>query len=1030
MHTNRWSSIALTTLACATVAHAQSQTTGAIRGTVKSKQGGALADATLTLRNLESGLTRTCKTDSKGAYHLGFLPVGSYELSVTALGMKTMKNSNLQVTLGEASIQNFSLDAAEATTVVEVVGQTSSVDSTQINTATAITSDLVESVPLRERNFTDLVQLTPGASAGGATNYRTTVEGARGISNNLQIDGASYNNKFNAEQRGGTRVPFSFGADSIRELQVITNAFDAQYGDASGAIVNAVTKSGTNDVQGMAMILARPSSLIASVKPVPYDPNGTTNAPSALKRDFSQQQFAFNIGGPIVKDKVHYFVNAESMNWRQWNMPTISLGSGNGTENAFNSFWGFNPLQDPALSMSHTLITHPAGRSISDESKRGWYNELKNLTLFGRLDWAIDTNNRLAIRINSQNYTGENDTWNRSVKNNEAESNNSHLEIKTLSTVLELTSILSPALVNEGRIQFSNEDRPKTPNSTISSAIGVPGFYSGQYSNDPSNTIEKTTQIMDNMSWMSGDWQIKGGFDWQIIDLQNNYLQNQNGSWSFNYDGAVAWWNKDLATPPPAGTTRTIAYSQGVSKLGGRVAFTENLFAGYLQAQYSGLLNKRLILSFGGRYTKEAWEDNPLPNPLMQSLDHMPDCSSLDPRFGFTYDMFGDSKTVFRGGYGYFSVSNPAQNAATVITNNGQNTLPYKFTFANNPTMFSGTAPLSPDSRLMGGRSLKPMTQAELATYASGTLQVMLIDPKAKMAQSRVLTIGLEQDLGDGLVFGVKLTTKRFSNLQYWTDINLGQYGPSGTVDSSVFYNDGYTYSIDKWSTARRPGRARVRGRMLALNNFGSVYLSKYDGEGKYRGLVLEANRRSEHGFGFRSSLTLQKAEDTNSNERSSATDSAGIPMNPANPLAMTRSDNDIPVRFLFTGYLPRMRGFKVSGTVTWSSGYPYTPKYRDDVNTDGVENDPVYALGGRNAYSQPKRKTFDMRFSRNFKVSRKFRFEGILDIYNVFNWANQTTGQTTYAQNPTSSPFTSFQQISVNDDRTREIQFTLKARF
>ncbi|HEX7552143.1 MAG TPA: hypothetical protein VF378_01210, partial [Geothrix sp.] len=130
-----------------------------------------------------------------------------------------------------------------------------SLDTTQINSVTAIDSELVESIPLNGRDFTNLVQLTPGAAP---TDVGTTfMEGARGIQNNLTIDGASYNSGFVGEQRGSTRIPFTFGADTIKELQIITNAYDAQYGNAAGAVISAVTKSGTNEFGGSTLYQIR-----------------------------------------------------------------------------------------------------------------------------------------------------------------------------------------------------------------------------------------------------------------------------------------------------------------------------------------------------------------------------------------------------------------------------------------------------------------------------------------------------------------------------------------------------------------------------------------------------------------------------------------------------------------------------------------------------------------------------------------------------------------------------------------------------
>ncbi len=1020
----------LTSLACAVAAYSQTSTTsGAIRGNVKSKKGVVVTDAKLILRNAETGFTRTVSADAKGGFVFSYLPVGNYEITAMAAGLKTVKNGNLRVSLGETAIQNFLLDSAEAAAVVEVVAEGANVDSAQINTATAITQELVEAVPINGRNFTDLVQLTPGATAGGTNAYRTVVEGARGVYNNLQIDGASYNSKFNAENRGGTRVPYSFGQDSIRELQIISNAFDAQYGDASGAVINAVTKSGTNEVQGMAMWLLRPSSLIANVRPVPYDPDGKVNALAARTRDFSQSQYAFNVGGPIIKDKLHYFVNAEYMKYSQKSLPTVALNAASDSRDAFNTFYGVRTDGTPSGTpgMGNILITHPSGRSIYEESQLPWYNEFHNLTFFGRLDWTVNPNHRMTLRLNNQNYKGDNDTWNRSVKNNEAESNNNAYEIKNTSVVLELTSLLTSNLMNEARVQWSTEDRPVTPNSTISTAIGLPGFYTGQYSNAPARTKENLTQFIDNMSFMAGDWMFKGGVDLQFIDMTNDYLAARGGSWYFgNYASANNWWTNNSAVGD------TAEYTQGWSRLNGRVDFSEKLFGGYLQAQYSGFFSKRLTLSLGVRYTREMWEDNPSTNPALQNLDHMPDSGSLDPRFGFTLDLFGNSKTVIRGGYGVFSTSNPGQNAASAITNNGVNTRTYKATFALNPSLFQAGGLLNRDftGRIVNN-SIKPLTADQLATLPTSTIQAGIIDPQARMAQSKVVTLGVERDMGHGLVLGIRGTYKRFYNTQYWIDINMAQVNPATGLTDGAIYNDGYAYRNNAFRTSGRPGAAIVRGRTLDLTGFGGVYLSKYDGEGRYKALILEANRRSDNGFGFKSSLTFSKAEDNNSNERSTQGSLDANPIDPSNPYRMSTSDNDVPFRALLTGYAPKIYGFKFSGTFTYSKGYAYSAKYTNDTNGDGLKNDVVESMGWRNGQRQPCRKSLNVRLSRNFRIAKTLGLEGIIDVYNALNWANQTTSYTAYYTNASSTvPNSNFGLINTNDDRTREVQFTLKARF
>lgn len=1037
MMSKRRAVLAVTSLAFSVVAQAQgSQTTGAIRGKVTAKSGGALARASVTIRNLETGYARNLVTDASGEYQASLLPTGPYSISVSATGMKTMADDRSTVTLGEASVRNFTMDQMDASATVEVVGF-QSIDTQQVNSVSTVDAALVQKVPLVSRNFIDLVRLTPGAVAGPGNPPRLMVEGARQIMNNLQIDGATNNSGFFGEQRGGAIIPFVFGADTIKEIQVITNGYDAQYGNAAGAVINAITKSGTNEFGGSALYLIRNDSWQAKAHPVPFDQFGTLNTDKSLTRVGNSFNADFTVGGPIVKDKLFYFVGVETYKIDQQAKPAFSAISALDAA-SFSAFQGsglYNVFTNPGSTLGQE-----GGDLNAGTSGKTYQQETTNTSYFARLDYTLNERHRFVFRVNYQKFKDTIGGGN--TLTSTAESNQLLNTTNAISWVLEANDLWADNLISETRLQVSNERRPFAGEG-VSPAISIGAFSAGTKTSTPRQMNEISDELIHATTWTLGDLILKGGFDLQKLSVENQFFNNGNGSIIFSgaspFRSAAHW-----AAPGGLQAGDLVLYGGATSFNGGRVHIDSNLNAEYVQAQYGALFNKRLTLTAGLRFNQQTFSKNPLSNPVLAGLDSPSGSSTADPRLAFSFDLDGKGTTVLRGGYGWFSTPTPLLLVANTMTGNGNTITNYSFSSAANPAFFNPGGFLSYGT-LVNGQTFSKASDAQLLANGGtspGPTQVW--DPETKMSRAKKVSLGLEHDFGNGLTAGVKATYTTFEGLEYLENINLNQVG------NGLPYNDGYANpNSNAFSTAGRPNTATVRGRVLnfgaftnafgqALPGFGNVFLVKGDGYGRYRGLSFSLNKRFNEDFGFLTNVTFSKSEDTNSNERSTYTSSGGIlselalgaTTNPANPNSDFGSSN--ADRFMVmnvAAYFPIYFGIKGSARFNYASGLPYTALNLADPNGDGVKND--IAFGGRNGQRQPDQKTLDLRLSRAFKLYQKMEIEGSIDIFNFFNWSSPQVRDTEQvAITGTGAPNAAFQKIAGVDYSTREVQFGIRLRF
>jgi outer membrane receptor for ferrienterochelin and colicin len=435
-------------LGLATHAVAQSQGgTGQIVGTVFDSSGAVIPNAKVSVVNKETALTRELQTGDSGDYRAILLPPGRYTVTVTHTGFKTSK-TEVDVTVGSALTVDVTLAIGAATEVVEVTA------TPMVETTTPLSTSLVDlrsvtSLPINGRRFHDFVTLAPTVQIEPQRN-QISFAGQRGINGNVTIDGADYNQPFFGGMRGGERSvnAFSIPQEAIAQFQVVPYGYSAEFGRSSGGLLNAVTKSGTNDWHGSGFFFARPSE---------------TSKVDALNRKALDNlyQYGGSIGGPIYHDKSFFFVAAEA---QKNDSPRQVI---------------FRRL-DPITPTSFQTEAFSFFRSLEQPFTQT--NDAQ--TVLARWDQQFNTHHHLSIRYHWSRNEGLNAVatgnqlspeTNIALESNGTEGDSSH------NVTGQWTAIFSPRVVMETRAQYSKENRPRTPNATkagFNSAIGDTGTRS------------------------------------------------------------------------------------------------------------------------------------------------------------------------------------------------------------------------------------------------------------------------------------------------------------------------------------------------------------------------------------------------------------------------------------------------------------------------------------------------------------------------------------------------------------------------
>ena len=723
-------------LFAANVAAQSEAGSSSIEGTITDANGAAVAGASLTIRNAETGLERTLTTDGGGRFTARVLPVGRYTIAVSASGFAAQTAENVVLQVGETTPVNIALAATAVSAQVDVTGEAEQIDAQTQSTGSVITPRLVQDLPVRGRNFTEFASLTPAIVQESDRNG-LVVAGQRSINSNIAIDGADYNDALQGNQRGGNEAVFFFPQSAVREFQVVRSGANAEIGRTNAGFVNVVTKSGTNTVHGEGFYFNRNRRL-------------TSPDAFAQKLNNSQNQFGGSVGGPIIKDRAFFFAAAEQNFLR---VPFVVR------------------FQDQIAP-----VTLPADVAALAGEQRGTNNPT---AVFLRTDFTLNQKNTLNVQYTYTRLRGENFNFDTPQQTAAATANylrqNSSNGIKG-----SLVSVFGSDTINEFRAQTATDNRLENPNTTLPqvviSSFGTIGGDSGR----PRLFDTTRYQITDNLSYDAGKNNLRFGVDININKARQQRESNIIGRYDF----------EDRAAAGTTGIQNYIAvrprrYRQTVSVTSPDALIfrgTQKEFALFAQDRLK--ISKQLKITFGLRYEAQFNPQPTSPNPAFPQTARIPnDVKMFQPRLGLAYDVGGKGSTVIRLSSGLFDARTPANLFQRVFTDNGLQTQAVdiqEVTACRNSTVVNLAG-----CRLRGPNAILIFPNA-LTTIPPGFLtppRVFGFDADFKNPRSFQASGTLEQKLDKNLVLTLGYIHNSTWNLQRRLDRNL--FAP--TVNAAGF---------------------------------------------------------------------------------------------------------------------------------------------------------------------------------------------------------------------------------------------------
>jgi hypothetical protein len=938
------------------------QTTGTITGRVVDQQGAAIPGATITAKNIANGFTRTEVSDSEGVYRLAALPVGIYEVNAELSGFSTVSKKDIEVNVAQVVAVEFSLKVAALAETVNVTGATPLIQTTASNVGAVVDVKRIESLPLNGRQFANLAATVPGVGLSfhsdptKSTQYAPLVNGGAGRNINYQIDGGDNND----DTVGGLLQLFPL--ESVQEFNFQTQRFKAEYGRSNGGVLSVVTKNGTNQWTGSAFEFFRDKSMnaLSESEKLPAI-NDTTGATKAVKGDYRQSQFGGSFGGPIQKDRAHFFTAFE----RTQQNKTQAVN----TQGLFPSKDGIFPVP-----YRENLFTGKVTANL---------NPAQYLSV------------RYARNNNSQPYNAAPnstfDNWGDSLN-------------KFNSINLNHNWVLAGSKLNEFIFQYADfantvASRSNAPNESFPNGLTI-----GANGNTPQATQQHKFQFRDDFSWHKSG----GGGLGHDFKVGVNFVNEPRLFVTFSA-GKGAVFNTHI-TNDLSGPISTVTMNDGDASAN----MPMKQFATYFQDDWR--VSDRLTLNLGIRYDvmtgyqiDEAKNRNwaavqaagaagklsGIPGLENFGLSQREDYNNIQPRAGGVLDVRGNSKDIVRFGSGIYT--------DVGYTNSNMLFSAIDATGIGFGQVFS-VGPVTTGIRKADGTFYKagdPLptiaSQNQIDASVLPLYGIGWVDPRLQQPYQIQSNLGWSHELTSDMVFNADYVNSLGRDLNFRPRIN--QRIPGNLSNPRRLA--AIIPSISPNTNANRPAVSR--------------------GKSEYNALILSMRKRLSHGFDVTGSYTLQKGVST-IGAAADELNTANIqdPNNPFDDPRQLGPNLTTDARHLFSvsATFQVKGGFRVAPIFIFRSALPINLIDGRDLNLDGDAVDipaKAYAIDSfdpnarTNVAGVSTQTTFkeigtcdtvncgrgmsqtqtNIRVSKVFTLGGRTRLEAIGEVFNLFNVIN-----------------------------------------